>query len=123
FEGSNEDTDTIIDGRYIFHGEFTASRPKRRRHVYQESVQDSEDDDSDKENTAPTVPVPIKQADDDGSTPSTVESSRPCTTPTQEPEEPLPRSGVVPNAERCTLCDHIPGPKTPHRAENCRWTT
>ncbi|KAF9943794.1 hypothetical protein BGZ72_003392, partial [Mortierella alpina] len=32
FEDSNDDTATMIDSRYIFHGEFTASRPKRRRH-------------------------------------------------------------------------------------------
>lgn len=98
FEGSNEDT-SMVDSRYIFHGEFTGQRPKRRRRASPSPAHSSEEDDPDKENTVPPAPA------------------------VQEPEEPPRRRGIVPDAERCTRCDHIPGPKTPHRAEDCRWTT
>ncbi|KAF9949773.1 hypothetical protein BGZ70_001634, partial [Mortierella alpina] len=79
FGGSNEDTVSMVDSRYIFHGEFTGQRPKRRRRASPSPAHSSEEDDPNKENTAPPVPS------------------------VQEPEEPPRRRGIVPDAERCTL--------------------
>ena len=109
FRGSDEDTATWVDGRYILYGEYSATRPKRQRRAYQPSECSSPD----KENRSPSPRAETNQSDNDNT----------CHVSVQEPEEPLPRGGVVPSAERCTLCDEIPGPKTPHREENCRWTT
>lgn len=111
FEDSNEDTTTMPDGRYIFHGEYTATRSKRQRRE-ERTPECSREDSPDKENRAPSVRTDGDHSDGDSRQ-----------TPDQEPEEPRPRKGVVPNAERCTLCEEISGPRTPHRVEDCRWTT